>query len=330
MAFFDNAVTSEQVVSAFAPQVKGRVFVITGAGQPSIGSSIAVELAKASPSHILIASRTAENVYPVLSAIREEDTSVKATFVPVDLSDHDSVLRAAQEILAATRSQIDVLINSAGNMALKEYTVDKQGIEMQMSVNHVGHFLLTNLLKPALLAGAANPYGARVINITSVGYQISPVRYGDVSFSSGKAYDMWAGYGQAKTAQILFSYGLTDRLKHRGVVAFACHPGSNLDTKLGSHLVMDDYSGIMPVTQRNTGQDFVFTVGDEPRFKTYEQIGATPLIAALDPGLATRAPAYLQNGQIMQPTAQHALYNAIEVEKCWKLSEKLVGQSFMY
>lgn len=330
MTVFASTVTSEQAVAAFAPQVKGRTFVITGAGQPSIGSSIAIELAKASPAHLLIASRTAENVHPVITAIREQDPSIKTTFIQLDLSNHDSVRRAAQEILTATKSKIDVLINSAGNMALKKYTLDKQGIEMQMSVNHVGHFLLTNLLTPALLTGAKSPYGARVINLTSVGYQISPVRFDDVSFSNGKTYDIWTGYGQAKTAQILFAYGLTDRLKDRGVVAFACHPGSNLDTKLGSHLVMDDYSDVLPTTKRNTGQEFSFTVGDEPRFKTYEQIGATPLIAALDPDLAGRGPAYLQNGEVVEPVARHAVYDKGEVDRCWRLTEELVGQKFEY
>ncbi|KAL9632201.1 MAG: hypothetical protein Q9164_005466 [Protoblastenia rupestris] len=230
---------------------------------------MATELAKASPAHILIASRTAAKIDPVLSAIRGIGPSVKATFVQMDLSDHDSVRRAAPEILAVTGSKLDVVINSAGNMALMEYTVDRQGIEMQMSANHVGHFLLTNLLMLALLAGA------------------------------------------------------------NGVVLFACHPGSNLDTKLGSHLVMDDYGDIMPVTKRNTGKDFVFVVEDEPRFKTYEQIGATPLIAALDPDLTAQAPAYLQNGQVVQPAAEHA-YDPEHVEKSWKLSENLDGQEFKY
>lgn len=335
MTIFDSTVTSEQVVAAFASQVNGRTFVITGAGHPSIGSSIATELAKASPAQILIASRTASNANPVLAAVREIDPSIRTTFVQVDLSDHVAVRRGAQQILAATDSKIDVLINSAGNMALKDYTLDKQGIELQFSVNHVGHFLLTNLLTPALLAAAAaNPdLGARVVNLTSAGYQISPVRYADPAFSDGAAYDPWSGYGQAKTAQILFAYGLTQRLGSRGVLALACHPGSNLDTKLGAHLVMEDYADVAPVTKRNTGNEFGFTVGDEPRFKTYEQIGATPLIAALDPELAVaKAPGaacYLQNGQSMQPVAEHA-YGVEHVDKCWKLSEKLVGQGFEY
>lgn len=326
---WDATTTSEQVIKAFAAQVKDRTFVITGAGQPSIGSSMATELAKASPAHILIASRTAAKVDPVLSAIRGINSSVKTTFIQLDLSDHDSVRKSASNILAATKSKIDVIINSARNMALKEYTQDKQGLEMQMSANHVGHFLLTNLLMPALLAGAQGPYGARIVNLTSAGYQISPVRFDDPAFSNGKAYDPWTAYGQAKTAQILFTHGVTNRLKQRGVVSFACHPGSNFDTKLGSHLTMDDYGDIAPLTKRNTGHDVVFTVGDEPRFKTYEQIGATPLIAALDPDLVAKAPAYLQNNQVVQPAVKHA-YDSEHVEKCWKLSEGFVGQEFKY
>ena len=330
MPVFDSAATSEQVVKAFASQVNGRTFVITGAGQPSIGSSLATELAKASPGHILIASRTASNVDPVLTAIRRIDPSTKTSFVQIDLSDHASVRRAGQEILEKTEGKINVLINSAGVMALKGYAVDKQGIEMQFSVNYVGHFLLTSILAPALVAaGAQGPHGARVVNLTSAGYQISPVRFDDPSFSGGAEYDHWTGYGQAKTAQILFTHGLAGRLKDRGVTSFACHPGSNLDTRLGNHLVAEDYGDIIPVTKRNTGSDFVFTVGDEPRFKTYEQIGATPLIAALDPGLASQAPAYLQNNGVVQPAATFA-YDPEHVERCWKLGEELVGQELTY
>ncbi|KAI0013978.1 NAD(P)-binding protein [Xylariaceae sp. FL0662B] len=327
MPVFDATATSEQVVNAFAPQAKGRTFVITGAGHPSIGSSMAKTLARASPKHVLIASRTAAKVEPVLAALREIDPSVKATFVQIDLSDHDSVRQAAGEILEVTGSKIDVLLNSAGNMGIKEYTVDKQGIEMQLSGNYLGHFLLTNLLVPALVAAAKKDKerGARVVNLTSLGYLISPFRFDDYNFSGGKTYDLWSAYGQAKTASILFAFGLSKRLKKLGVTSYAAHPGSNLDTQLRSHLVLDDYNSIFEITKRNTGQDFVF---DEPRFKSYDQIGATPLTAALDPSLPAKAPAYLQNNQTADAAA-HASHPEI-VEKLWKLSEKLVGQEFNY
>ncbi|KAF5858207.1 hypothetical protein ETB97_004710 [Aspergillus alliaceus] len=321
---FDGTATNEQVIEAFASQIKGRTYVITGAGKPSIGSQMATSLAKAAPAHILIASRTAAKVEPVLVDIKEIDSSVKTTFVQVDLTDHDSVRRAAQEILAAA-PKIDVLINSAGIMAIKDYTVDKQGIELQLSANHVGHFLLTNLLAPALLSAGSQPGGARVVNLTSSGYLISRFRFDDWNYSDGNEYDHWTGYGQAKTANILFAYGLTKRLKERGVVAVAAHPGYNGDTKLGSHLTADDYAGIFPVVRRNMGKDFEF---EEPRFKTYTQIAATPLIAALDPDIPNKAPAYLRNSQIIEPE-EHAS-DADSVERLWKLSEKLVRQEFMY
>lgn len=327
MPAFDATATSEQVVEAFAPQIKGRTFVITGAGRPSIGSSMATELARASPAHILIASRTPAKVEPVLAAIRDIDSSIKTTFVQLDLGDHDSVRQAAKEILEATASHIDVLINSAGNMALKEYTVDKQGIEMQLAGNHVGHFLLTNLLAPALVAAAksSKEHSARVVNLTSIGYRITPFRFEDYLFSQGKTYDHWTAYGQAKTANILFSYGLTKRLKDQGVISFAAHPGSNVDTQLGAHLTVEDYNGIAEVAKRNTGKDWEF---EEPRFKTFAQIGATPLIAALDPDLsAAEHPAYLENSRAIKPD-EHAS-DPKAVEKLWSLSEKLVGEVFL-
>ncbi|XDG04743.1 hypothetical protein ABKA04_004358 [Annulohypoxylon sp. FPYF3050] len=327
MPVFDATTTSQQVVEAFSSNVKGRTFVITGAGGHSIGSSIATTLARASPAHILIASRTPAKVEPVLDTIREIEPLVKATFVQVELSDHESVRRAAKEILEATGSKIDVILNSAGNMGIKEYTTDKQGIEMQFSGNHLGHFLLTNLLVPGLLAAASQDpgCGARVINLTSLGYRISPIRFDDYNFSGGKTYDLWTSYGQAKTANILFSWGLTKRLKDRGVTSFAPHPGSNLETQLGAHLVVEDYNDIFDITKRNTGREFVF---DEPRFKSYAQIGATPLTAALSPELLTVAPAYLESNQVVVPI-EHAT-DPEAVEKLWELSEKLVGQEFNY
>ncbi|KAK1143242.1 hypothetical protein N8T08_006942 [Aspergillus melleus] len=325
MVVFDASASSEDVTSAFASEIKGRTFVITGAGQPSIGSKMVTSLAKYGPAHILIASRTAKKVEPVLEEIKEIDPALKATFVQVDLSDHDSVRQAAKEILAAA-PKINVLINSAGNMALKEFTVDKQGIELQFSGNHVGHFLLTNLLVPALVAGAAEGGNARVVNLTSSGYLISPVRFEDWNYSDGKEYDPWTGYGQAKSANILFAYGLTKRLKARGITAAAAHPGYNGDTQLGAHLTWDDYGGIFPATKKNTGRDFEF---EEPRFKTYTQIAATPLIAALDPELPARSPAYLQNSQVTHPGAEY-VHDDESVEKLWKLSEQLVGEKFEY
>ncbi|KAI2465204.1 NAD(P)-binding protein [Annulohypoxylon bovei var. microspora] len=324
MAVFDAFTTGDQVVEAFRSQVKGRTYVITGASLPSIGSQMAIALAKASPAHILIASRTGKKVDPVLEKIAEIDSSIKTTFVQVDLTDHDSVRRAAKDILAAV-PKIDVLINSAGNMAIKEYTVDKQGIEIQLSTNYIGHFLLTNLLAPALIAAGSQPGGSRVVNLTSFGYRVTPFRFDDWNFSDGKTYDLWTSYGQAKTANILFAFGLTKKLKGHGVTSTAAHPGTNNDTQLGSHLTPDDYAIIPELMRRNMGKEWEW---DTSQSKTFEQIAATSLAAALDPEIPAKSPAYLANSQVHE-LDDHAK-DPEAVEKLWKLSEELVGQKFEY
>ncbi|KAI1163881.1 hypothetical protein F5B18DRAFT_617686 [Nemania serpens] len=325
MPTFNGHSTQEEVAQAFSSQIKGRTYVITGAGQPSIGSQIALTLARYSPAHILIASRSPSKVEPVLERLKEIDNSIKTSFVQVELGDHDSVRRAATEILALA-PQINVLINSAGNMAIKKYTTDKQGIEIQFAINHVGHFLLTNLLIPALESAAvASKTGSRVVNLTSGAYLISGVNFEDPNFSRGKTYQHWTAYGQAKTANILFAYGLNERLKSRGITAAAAHPGYNSDTELAKHLTWDDLGEIPAVTKENTGKEFVW---EEPRLKSFEQIAATPLVAALDPDLPSKSPAYLQNSVIeeVDEIARSPEY----VQKLWELSEKLVGQEFKY
>ncbi|KAI9149071.1 Short-chain dehydrogenase TIC 32, chloroplastic [Paramyrothecium foliicola] len=324
MPIFNGLTTNDQVIEAFASRAKGRTFVVTGAGKPSIASQLVLSLASAAPAHILIASRTGANVEPVLEEIKTIDASIKTTFIQIDLSDRDSVRVAAQEICAAA-PEIDVLINSAGVMALKGYTLDKQGVEMQFSVNHVGHFLLTNLIMPSLIAAATRNGGARIVNLTSSGYMISQVRFDDWNFSGGKTYDHWTGYGQAKAANVLFAYGLNAKLKKLGITSTAAHPGYTTGTRLGNHLSMEDYGEIAPTMKRNTGIDWTW---EEPRLKSLDQIAATPLIAALDPELPSKSPAYLVNGQAKEPEAYAS--SAETAERLWTLSEEIVGQKFQY
>ncbi|KAI0164566.1 NAD(P)-binding protein [Xylariaceae sp. FL1272] len=318
---FDGQTTSEEVIETFMSEIKGKTFILIGAGYPSIGSQMATFLATGSPAHIVIASRTASKVEPVLKTIKETDESIKTTYVHVDTTDHESVRKAAREILGAAPS-INVLIHSAGAMATKEYVLDKQRIEFQLSANHVGSFLLVNLLVPAMLAAGK----ARFVNLTSSGYKLSPFRFDDWNFSGGKEYEPWTAYGQAKTANILFAYALGKRLGPSGLTAIAVHPGYNTDTKLGEHLTVDDYGKIAQVYRRQTGEEWAF---EEPRFKTFSQIAATPLIAALDPGLRSAGfGVYMQNSQVYEADP-HAT-DSENVERLWKLSEELVGREFAY
>lgn len=195
---------------------------------------------------------------------------------------------------------------------------------MQFSVNHVGHFLLTNLLVPALqrAAAAAKPDGAgtRVVSLTSGAYLVSPVRFTDHNFSHGAAYQRWTAYGQAKTANILFAYALCRRLHRQNITSTAAHPGYNGDTGLAGHLSWVDLAEIEPVARANTGRAFAW---EEPRLKTFAQIAAT-----LNPGMPARLPAYLQNGRVAR--CDESACGEENADKLWELSERLVGQEFRY
>ncbi|KAK6087650.1 short-chain dehydrogenase [Seiridium cupressi] len=319
---FNVKTTSEEVVAAFGEQVKGKTFVLTCAAKAGIGGHAAVTLALREPAHIIIASRTEENVKSILEEIAFIDSSVKTTFVQLDLTDRDSVRHAAEKI-SAVAPKVDVLINNAGIMAIQEYTTDKHGVELQLSANYIGHFLLTNLLVPNLVAAGQ---GSRVVNVVSNGYRVSPFRFDDWNFSGGKTYDPWSGYGQAKTAEILFAWALTKRLKSRGVTATALHPGTIWETGLGVHLdISSAFNSLGEVTKRNTGREWSWETPEAQR-KTMTQGAATTLVAALDPEIPAKSPAYLANGHIHE--ALDYATDPEKADKLWSLTEEILGQKF--
>lgn len=220
--------------------------LITGISPESIGSSIALSIALQSPLLLILVSRTQSKLEEVLKTIRNACSDVPIAIVPLDLMSQESVRAAAAEVSTLTNS-LDIIINNAG-IITQIRTATAEGIDGQFGACHIGHFLLTNLLMPQiLLASSLNPPGAtRVINLTSLGHRISPVRFSDYNITckdvpndeknSGPlppmftetqedGYNGWVAYGQAKTANILFSCGLNERLKEKGVLSFAVHPG---------------------------------------------------------------------------------------------------------
>ncbi|KAI1138121.1 retinol dehydrogenase 13 [Hypoxylon sp. FL0543] len=312
---------AEEVAKAFADRIKGRTFLITGTTAKGLGAHAAITLAREGPAHLILVSRSQARSEPVLKEIATVNPSVKTTFITCELSDFDSVRAAAAQINSDPEiPRIDVVINNAGVMAIKEYTLDKQGYEMQLSSNHLGHFLLTNLIMPKILA--AGP-GARIVNVTSKGHRISPFRFDDYNFSEGREYDGWSGYGQSKTANILFSVELARRLASRGIKAYSVHPGGIWETNLGKHVGEGAWDALEQATLKNTGRSFG-GVDNPPKTVTE---GTAPLLAAaLDPEFDDKSGAFIQDCQIGSPL-EHAT-DPENARRLWELSEKLVGQKF--
>lgn len=319
MSQFNNSSTAEDVTSTFSSSIKDRIFLITGTSAGGIGAYIATSLGAHSPAHLILVARSASRVEPVISSIAATDPSVKVTFIPCELTDRDSVRKAAATIIDnAAIPHIDVIINNAGIMMLPQYATDSAGYELQLSANHLGPFLLTNLLLPKLAASGA---GARVVNVTSDGHKLSPFRFEDWNFSRGQTYDGWTAYGQSKSANNLF----TVELARRGITAFAAHPGVIMATNLGRHLDLDGgedpFKLLDVVSVRNTGAKFV--MGEK---KTLTQGAAAVLVPALDPELKEESGAYFEDCQVAKAAAYSQDGEA--ARKLWALSEKLVGENF--
>lgn len=200
-------------------------------------------------------------------------------FVQLDLTRFASI-RSAAEAITNSVKKIDVLINNAGIMGVKEYTLTPEGLESQFGANHIGHFLLTNLLLPKI--GAAGK-GARIVNLTSNGLELHEMRFDDYNFSNGKLYDPWQAYGQSKTANSLFTVALASKLAFKGIRSFCVHPGA-IATNLGAAIDPDEWAKVRKMfEQRNLGSGFHGIT------KNTEQGTSTTLVAALDPSIESES-----------------------------------------
>ena len=138
--------------------------LITGPSLGGIGAEAALSIADGEPMQLILAGRSEAKIKPVIDQIKAINPKVDVLFVPLDLSDNTSVRRAA-EVINNNIEVLDVLINNAGVMAIKDYTKSVDGYEMHFASNHLGHFLLTNLLMSKIVAAKGI-----IVNISSTGY----------------------------------------------------------------------------------------------------------------------------------------------------------------
>jgi NAD(P)-dependent dehydrogenase (short-subunit alcohol dehydrogenase family) len=201
------------------------------------------------------------------------------------------------------------------------YQTTKDGLELQFGSNHIGHFLFTNLIMPKVLA-SNNP---RIINVSSNGHKLSPIRFEDWNFQDGKAYHQWRAYGQSKTANVLFSKALAEKLgSTKKLRAYSLHPGVIFETSLAPQGVTDADWAEMAALNKELGIDLPLI-----KMKTLDEGTACHVVAAFDTRLGDFNGAYLEDGNLSDDVTATAT-DPEEAEKLWKLSEKLVGQTFDY
>lgn len=157
----------------------------------------------------------------------------KLEFLACDNSSFKSVRAAAKEFLERSGGKLNIMINNAGVMALPEQTLTEDGFEMQFAANHLGHFLLFQLLKPALLASSTPSLHSRVVNLSSGSHSTSGIHFGNYNLDG--EYTEWVGYGQSKTANIYMTNMIERKYGPQGLHGLAVHPGG-IWTSLSRHL----------------------------------------------------------------------------------------------
>jgi NAD(P)-dependent dehydrogenase (short-subunit alcohol dehydrogenase family) len=190
------------------------------------------------PAQLILASKSEQKINEVIaSLVIPSETVVRS--LSLDLSSFKAVRAAAAQVSEWVAS-IDGLICTAGIMATSTYQTSVDGFELQFAINHLGHFLFTNLLIEKLLAA---PGGPTVVNYTSSAHSHAKMDFlDDLSYGSqGDNYNKWLAYSNSKACNILFSVGLVQRFGARGLRSFGVDPGVIVTTSLTRSVPPEDF-----------------------------------------------------------------------------------------
>jgi NAD(P)-dependent dehydrogenase (short-subunit alcohol dehydrogenase family) len=299
--------TGSGIASELSQEIQGKVILTTGVSPGSLGSQFVQTISKHQPQLLILAGRNPSKLEQVQAELGHK---VETRILILDLSSQKQIRKAAEEVLSY-REDIDILVNNAGIMA-SPYKKTEDGIEMQFGCNHISHFLFTNLI--------ISKVKGRIINVSSNGYRLSPIRFRDINFQDGKVYNRWRSYGQSKTANMLFSRGLSKR----GKTSMSIHPGV-IKTNLSGDLDMSAFEELFKMDDHDGNPS------DPNGFKylNLDEGTATHIFAAFQPGLEKSNGVYLDECRVLPPQEVKSwARDDVEADMLWSLSEKLVGQSF--
>ncbi|KAF9691044.1 hypothetical protein EKO04_011056 [Ascochyta lentis] len=214
-----------------------KVFLITG-----VSSGIGIETMRAlhtTGAHVYGTVRNLEKGQQVVDAILSENhpSGGNITLIEMELDSFASVRRGAADFLSQSNNTLHLLVANAGVMATP-YSKTKDGFETQFGTTHLAHFLLFQLVKPALLSCATPSYPSRVVSVTSVGHILSRPNFDDYNYEH-TPYDAWIAYGQAKTANIWFANVIEAQFGASNLHATSVHPGLITSSNLAAHLPPD-------------------------------------------------------------------------------------------
>ncbi|KAJ2982107.1 hypothetical protein NUW58_g6514 [Xylaria curta] len=317
----DSRPTATQIIEdqGLVDKWAGKVVLITGCSPGGLGP----ETAKAihlTGADVYITSRDIAKGKQVADEVLADDKPGKVEVIQMDLGSFASVRAAAAEFLRKSDNKLNILINNAGIMACPEGKTE-DGIELQFGTNHLGHFLLFNLLKDALLASATPSFNSRVLSVASGAHRRGKINFDDLNFDHTE-YTPLGAYDQSKLANVLFANELDRRYGPQNLRALSLHPGGIL-TPLARYLPsLDNVKGDPKLynTLKSPAQGAATTVWGAVA-KELEGKGGIYLDEVAEAWLAPPDALYYHGGYAPQA------FDPPTEKKLWDISLKLVGLS---
>ena len=285
------------------PDQSGKIFIVTGPTSGLGKESVKVLVRKNAT--VIMAARNINKAESVANKILEENKNAKIDIEELDLSSLESVKNFSQLIIKKYKS-LDCLINNAGIMACP-YSKTKDGFEIQMGTNHLGHFALTGQLI-SLLKKTPN---SRVVNVSSIAHTSGNIDFDDLNWEKRK-YRTWSAYSDSKLANLYFTYELSRKLeKDKGnPIILASHPGWTATD-------LQRYSGVANFMNIFLGQKVNIGALGGLRAATDSTVKSNDYFGSPSMGGMKGYPVLVKSNELS--------YNTDNAKKLWKLSEELTG-----
>ncbi|KAK7424499.1 hypothetical protein QQX98_000464 [Neonectria punicea] len=312
----DSRPTALQIIkdNDMEGKLVGKVAVITG-----VSSGLGIETVRALSVTGLNLFLTARDLVKAKAALKEIWQDDKMELIEMDQSSLESVRTAAKTILAQTDA-VNILVNNAGIMAVPELELSKDGYESQFATNHLSHFLLFQLLKPALFRASTPDFQSRVVMVSAAAHRISRIGAPDDYVFQKSPYVPWIAYARSKTANIYMANEIERRYGSLGLHATSLHPGV-IATPLSKHVPAELATQMVQELAKD--------------MKDVEQGAATTILATIGKEWEGRGGVYLNDcaeaergeddGIVSKGSYVTHTYDAKEEARLWRDSLEMVG-----
>ncbi|XP_048391800.1 retinol dehydrogenase 11 [Stegostoma tigrinum] len=279
----------------------GKTAIVTGANT-GIGKYIAQDLAQRN-ARVILACRSAERGERAQREIRQRTGNSNVHLCILDTSSLESVRKFAEQIRTEEK-QLDILVNNAGASGLDRVTTS-EGLELTIATNHLGPFLLTNLLLDLLKHSSS----ARIVNVSSINHHRGKVDFKHFKGENLPTYWKEAMYSNTKLMNVLFTNELSQQLKHTGVTVNAVHPGVVMSE------IMRNYNVLLRIIFNLIGIFF---------FKSSEEGAVSSIYCAVSREMDGVSGKYIDSDCFLTLPSPLAQDQAL-AKKLWEVSESFTG-----